>query len=391
MSSSTGWPGMELHPAEDAMASVLRAGIVMPLAEQRGGAELALVHFLAGVERARRGGIFVCYLQQGPLAEWTATEGFPTVVIPSGRLRQPWFALRCIRKLARWLKENRVQVVVSWMPKAHLYVAPAALSIGVPAAWWQHGVPRNRGLDLAVTLLPARRVLACSRAAARAQQRIFGQRAELRTIYPPVDLERLDRIGPREESRARLGLPGDKLIVGIVARLQRWKGVHVLLEAARELLETRPELFFVIVGGPHPLEPDYAASLERRSRELGLTDHVLFSGYQANAARWMAAMDVVVNASFGEPFGMVIIEAMALGKAVVATGLDGPTEIITNGVDGLLVTPGNVGELVGAIRRLIDEPQLRAALGQAGRQRAQSYAVPRFVLEVTNSLQEIAA
>ncbi len=369
----------------------LRAGIVMPLAEQRGGAELALVHYLAGVERPRRRETFVCYLQEGPLAQWSSAAGFPTAVIPSGRLREPWSALRCIYGLSRWLKENGIRVVVSWMPKAHLYAGPAAVLVGVPSMWWQHGVPRNGGLDLAVTLLPARRVLACSQAAARAQRKVFGQRAELLTIYPPVDVEQLGRMGTVQQSRAALGLPGDRLIVGIVARLQRWKGVHIFLEAARELLSKRTDLLFVIVGGAHPLEPDYAASLEQRAHELGLAGRVLFSGYQANAAQWMAAMDVVVNASFGEPFGMVIIEAMALGKAVVATRLDGPTEIITDGADGLLVTPGSVAELAGAVRRLIDEPELRAALGRAGRARAEAYAVPRFVMEVTSSLQEVAA
>lgn len=368
-----------------------RAGIVMPLADQRGGAELALVHYLAGVERSRRSEVFVCYLQEGPLADWTSAAGFRTAIIPSGRLREPWSAARCIYGLSRWLRQNGIRVVVSWMNKAHLYVGPAALLVGVPAVWWQHGVPRNGGLDLAVTLLPARRVLACSDAAARAQRKVFGQRADLRTIYPPVDLELLARIGNAQQSRASLGLPGDRLIVGIVARLQRWKGVHVFLEAARELLSRRSDLLFVVVGGPHPLEPDYALSLERLARELGLADHVLFCGYQANAPQWMSAMDVVVNASFGEPFGMVIIEAMALGKAVVATRLGGPTEIITDGVDGLLVAPGSVAELAGAIRRLLDEPGLRTSLGRAAHGRAQSYAVPRFVLEVTSSLHEIAA
>lgn len=368
-----------------------RAGIVMPLGEQRGGAELALVHFLAGVEPGRRVDFLVCYLQPGPLVEWTRAQGFPTTVIPSGRLREPWSWVRCVRALRRWLKENGIRVVISWMPKGHLYAGPAALLSGVPALWWQHGVPRNRGLDLAVTLLPARGVLACSQAAARAQRRVFGQRAELRTIYPPVDTQLLSRIGPAAESRASLGLPRDKLIVGIVARLQRWKGVHVLLEAARQLLNDREDLYFVVVGGPHPLEPDYAPRLEQQSRQLHLHGHVLFTGQQTNPAQWMAAMDVVVNASFGEPFGMVIIEAMALGKAVIATRLDGPTEIITDSVDGLLVTPGDVPELVAAVRRLLDDPQLRAVLGQAARERAQSYAVPRFVLEVTNSLRELAA
>jgi glycosyltransferase involved in cell wall biosynthesis len=372
-------------------ATALRSGIVMPLAEQRGGAEHALVRFLAGVAPEERHLVHVCYLEEGPLREWTAAEGFPTVVVRSGRLREPWRWLQCIRYLARWMQKNGIRVVVSWMPKAHLYAGPAALLAGVPAIWWQHGVPRNRGLDLAVTLVPARRVLTCSRSAARAQQRIFGQRAELRTIYPPVDLERLRRLEPNPVTRELLGLPPGRVIVGIVARLQRWKGVHVFLEAARQLVAESPELFFLIVGGVHPLEPDYPLSLQRQSRELGLQNHVRFAGYQRDAAPWMAAMDIVVNASFGEPFGMVIIEAMALGKPVVATRLDGPTEIITEGVDGLLVAPGNVPELVQSLRRLIDQPQLRVALGQAGRLRAETYDVPRFVGEVTRSLMEIAA
>lgn len=372
-------------------AVTLRAGIVMPLAEQHGGAEHALVHFLAGLEPNLRRFIHVCYLEEGPLVRWTSAEGFSTVVVRSGRLRQPWSWVQCTGRLVRWLKQNKIQVVISWMPKAHLYVGPAALLADVPAMWWQHGVPRNRGLDLAVTLLPARRVLTCSRAAERAQQRIFGQRAELRTIYPPVDLERLSRIEPTRQSREQLGLPAGKLIIGIVARLQRWKGVHVFLEAARELIVERSELFFLVVGGPHPLEPDYPASLRHQSRELGLQNHVYFSGHQIDAAQWMASMDIIVNASFGEPFGMVIIEAMALGKPVIATRRDGPTEIITDGVDGLLVSPGSVPELVRALRRLIDEPELRVSLGRAGRLRAQTYAVPRFVGEVTESLREIAA
>jgi len=371
--------------------SLLRVGIVMPLAEQRGGAEHALVQFLDGLEANQRGVIHVCYLEDGPLVAWTAAAGFPTIVVRAGRLRQPWSWLRCTRNLVGWLNRNRIQVVVSWMPKAHLYVGPAALRAGVPAIWWQHGVPRNRGLDLAVTLVPARRVLTCSRAAALAQQRILGQRCELRTIYPPVDLERLSQIEPTQQSRERLGLPAGKLIVGIVARLQRWKGVHVFLEAARELIDEKPELLFLVVGGQHPLEPDYVTNLQQQSRDLGLHDHVYFTGHQADAAQWMAAMDIVASASFGEPFGMVIIEAMALGKPVIATRLGGPTEIITDGVDGLLVSPGNVAELVQALRRLIDEPGLRVTLGQAGRMRAQIYAVPRFVGEVTESLREIAA
>lgn len=370
--------------------SPLRVGIVMPLAEQRGGAELALMHYLAGIEPALRADFHVCYLEDGPLAQWTSSRGFPTLVLHSGRVRQAFAWARCVGALRRWLTVNRLQVVVSWMTKAHLYVGPAALIAGVPAVWWQHGVPRSRGFDLAATLLPARLVLTCSNAAADAQARVFGQRARLRTIYPPVDLEYLARSERAGVSRQELGLPGGKLIVGIVARMQRWKGIHVLLDAARELAAANGSLFFVVVGGVHSLEPAYAEGLRAQVRDLGLESCVHFTGHQSDPARWMAQMDIVVSASLGEPFGMVIVEAMALGKAVIATRTGGPLEIIRDGVDGLLVTPGAVAELVQAVRRLAADPPLRVALGARARARAQAYAVPRFVSEVMSSLQEIA-
>jgi glycosyltransferase involved in cell wall biosynthesis len=365
-----------------------RIGIVMPLAEQRGGAEVALLHFLAGCAPAQRDAVRVCFLEHGPLAEQTAALGFKTAVIPSGRMRQPLQWARCVAALRTWLRANDVEIALSWMAKAHLYVGPAALLAGVPAAWWQHGLPTSRGVDLLATLIPARRILACSNAAAAAQRRIWSQRAELRTIYPPIDLPKLRAAPSRDAARERLGLPAGRLVVGIVARLQRWKGVHVLLEAASELVRDAEPPYFVVVGGEHAFEKGYAEEVRRRATELGLQEHVLFAGHQANSAEWMAAMDIVVNASFGEPFGMTIIEAMALGKAVIATRLAGPLEIVTDGVDGLLVEPGNAAELSRALRKLIADPRLRHDLGVAAAERVARYDVPRFVAEITQSLAE---
>ncbi len=361
----------------------------MPLAEQRGGAEAALLHFLAGVPLEHRHDVHVCFLESGPMADSAAELGFPTTVIGAGRLRQPVQWARCVRALRSWLQDNGLQIALSWMSKAHLYAGPAALLAGVPAVWWQHGLPANRGVDLLATLIPARRILTCSNAAAAAQRKVWSQRAELRTIYPPIDLLALRLTPSQRAARERLGLPPAKIVIGIVARLQRWKGVHVLLEAARELVRKFDGLQFIVVGGVHALEADYAEQLELHVRELGLTSHVLLAGHQSNPSEWLSAMDIVVSASLGEPFGMVIVEAMALGKPVIATRLAGPLEIVTDGVDGLLVAPGSVPELGAALTRLIDDPRLRERLGAAARARANRYDLPRFVAEVTQSLHEV--
>jgi glycosyltransferase involved in cell wall biosynthesis len=277
--------------------------------------------------------------------------------------------------------------VLSWLAKAHVYAGPAALAAGVPAVWWQHGLP-SRGIDRLATWIPACRILACSNAAARAQQALGARRADLRTIYPPVDFRLVARAPTQAEARTKLGLPTAGLIVGIVARLQRWKGIDVLLDAARLWLREGADVFFVVVGGRHSLEPDYELEVKRRAHELGVGDRVRFTGHCTNVMDWLAAMDIVVNASFGEPFGMTIVEAMALGKAVVATRVGGPLEIVTDGVDGLLVPPGDAAALAAALSRLADAG-LRRRLGSAARERATVYALPRFVAEVNDALREV--
>jgi glycosyltransferase involved in cell wall biosynthesis len=104
----------------------------------------------------------------------------------------------------------------------------------------------------------------------------------------------------------------------------------------------------------------------------------------------MQALDVVVNASVGpEPFGTTIIEAMALGKAVVATRQGGPLSIVSDGKDGILVPPGDPAAMASAILDLIEHVDLRNALGEAGRQRAQLFNSDRLAAELARHLGEV--
>jgi glycosyltransferase involved in cell wall biosynthesis len=154
--------------------------------------------------------------------------------------------------------------------------------------------------------------------------------------------------------------------------------MHVLVEAMSPLLRSYPNARCVLVGGPHALEPDYPAFLAERIRALGLGHQVFLTGPQQNVPEWMQAMDVVVHASDREPFGMVIVEAMALGKPVVAGAAGGPTEIVADGVTGLLSPYGDAAALAAAIRRYLDDPALARRLGAAGRERAQQFSTERF-------------
>ncbi len=370
----------------------MKVAIVMTLAHQRGGAELALQHLLRANRRASRVEYTLGFLEEGPMVDEAEALGYRVRVFEAGRLRQLQRYARTVLSLAAWLRREQVQMTLSWMSKAHLYAAPAARLAGSPAVWWQHGVPEAGWLDLCATRLPARAVFCCSIAAQQAQQQLSPPRPTW-VIYPAVDLERFDpeRLPTPAEARVQLGLPTHGPLIGILARLQRWKGLHVFLESAARVLQVYPEAQFVILGDPHFSEPDYLTELIEQARQARISEQVHFAGYQTEIPLWMQALDVVVNASVGpEPFGMTIIEAMALSKSVVATRQGGPLEIISDGKDGLLVQPDDAGALASAILHLIEHADSRRVIGKSARQRAQQFSTDRFVTEMARHLAEAA-
>ncbi len=368
-----------------------RCTIVMPLAEQRGGAEsmlLQLVHHGRGLGFDWR----IVFLEDGPMVADCRAAGVPATVVPAGRLREIHRYAASVTRLARELRHRRPDVVVGWMTKAQLYAGPAARLAGTPAVWCQQGMASRRsGLDRAATALPARGVVAVSQAVGRAQ-RALRPRRPVKVVYPGVDLERFDqgRLPPPADARARLELPAEGGLVGIVARLQRWKGVHLLLEALPDVIGRHQDVHCVVVGGVHELEPDYEPALRRTVADLGLEGRVIFAGRQPEVELWIQAMDVVVNASADEPFGLTIVEAMALGKPVVAAASGGPLEIIHDAVDGLLVPQGDARGLASAVVRLLADPELAGRLGQAAQRRAGEFSSRRYAVRFAEAVRDLA-
>jgi glycosyltransferase involved in cell wall biosynthesis len=181
--------------------------------------------------------------------------------------------------------------------------------------------------------------------------------------------------------RLRLGLPAGRPLIAVVAVLERRKGHRVLLEALGRLkAEGFSPMPVVALGGDGPLRGE----LERQARENGLQDEVLFLGWVSDHFSLFNAADVVALPSIGyEDFPNVTLEAMSLGKAVLATRVGGVEEQLVDGESGLLAAPGSVEELAGALSRLLGDPALRQRLGARARTRFEerftdSAAVERY-------------
>jgi glycosyltransferase involved in cell wall biosynthesis len=357
----------------------VRALVVMPVGTQRGGSEVQLQQL---VEHRAEAGIepTIAFLRPGPMVDWAREHGVRAVALDAGRVRQPRKLGRAVRGLIRLAQQEHSQVVIGWMAKGQIYGGLAALGAHLPSVWLQPGLPHGvAAMDRVATFLPAKLVITVSRNVDRAQRGLVPRRRTA-IVYPAVDTERFDtrRTGDERSARVRLGLPEDVPIFGSVGRLDRWKGFHILLDAVPSILERHPDARFVLVGGPHELDPSYATELEDQAAGLGLDGQVLLVGQKPNPEDWIQAMDVFVHTSHDEPFGMVVIEAMALGKPVVASAEGGPTEVITPGIDGLLSPYGDQRGLVSAILRLLDHDELRRTIGQAAERRAQDFTVQRF-------------
>ncbi len=368
----------------------LKVLIIMPLAEQRGGSEVALLQLLkSGQGLGVRWSVI--FLEDGPMVADAAACGVQSRVVPAGRLRQPHHMLAAVLKIARILSREKFDLVFSWMTKAHLYGGPAGMLARVPAMWFQLGLPDPRGwLDRCATAIPARGILACSHATAAAQTALNPAR-QVRAVHLGVEVSRFDpeRVAAKDDARRELGLPLAVPIVGIVGRLQTWKGIHVLINAMPAILQEFPAARCVVVGGVHDLEPDYPAFLQQRIDALNLSNVVTMAGLQRNIPEWISAMDVFVHASDNEPFGLVVIEGMAMAKPIVAGSGFGPAEIITPGVDGFLTPFGDSAALADAVLRYLRDPATGRSMGQAARRRALDFSVERYAENLVSAIREL--
>lgn len=362
----------------------MRIVVTVPWTERLGGAEELLWTFLRSVDRPRIEPTIV-FFAAGQFEGEVAGLGFPTVVVEAGRMRQLGKAAATVRGLAAVLRQERAELLLDWSAKTHLYGAPAAVLAGMGGrtTWWQHSIPGGGWLDRLAASMPARAVLCSSEAAATAQRRLWPRRHAV-SVAPGTDAPVTRGDG------ASLDIPAGRLVVGIVGRLQPWKRQDLVIRAVAALAETGVDAHALVVGGDaYGLSPEYGPSLRALAGKLA-PGRVTFTGQVADTAPYMSAMDVLVNASAEEPFGLVLIEAMALGTPVVAFDAGGPAEIVEHGVSGLLVRGDPERALVAALSSLAKDPSLRLRFGREGHGRwAGHYTAEAFAERLTSQLERL--
>ena len=197
-------------------------------------------------------------------------------------------------------------------------------------------------------------------------------------IHSGVDLRtfRADLYQP-SETKALLGIPPEMTVVGTVGRLTPVKGQEVLIRAASELIRHGEKIFLVLLG-----DGELRRDLEELSLRLDIAEYVRFLGWRPDVARVMAVCDIFCLPSRNEGMGKVLVEAMAMGKPIIASSIGGIPDIVRSEENGLLVPVGDAAAWAEAIARLCGDPERRRRMGDAGMQMAPRYSAEEMIKRI---------
>jgi glycosyltransferase involved in cell wall biosynthesis len=356
-----------------------------------GGGEIALLNLLTHFDRDQMTPV-VAVFSDGPLVPRLRNAGIETLIFPLGEkvtgfrkdnlgssgwalVKAAASSIAFIWQLASLIRRQRVQLVHTNSLKSDLLGGIAARLAGVKVVWHV----RDR---IAEDYLP-RRVVHVFRFLCRIipHHIITISQATLRTIIPDPNKNAATRALAARTHVVYDGTPLVELartprainplqVVGLVGRLSRWKGQHIFLHAAALVLQQFKNVRFQIIGDALFSEQDYALEVKHLATTLNLHDHVEFTGFRSDVASLIAQLDILVHASItGEPFGQVVIEAMAAAKPVIATNGGGIPEIVVDRVTGILVPMGDAVQMADAILSLLHSPHEIVKMGNYGRAR----------------------
>jgi glycosyltransferase involved in cell wall biosynthesis len=344
-----------------------------------GGAERDLIALLSRLDRGIWHPAIACP-GTGSLREVALAQDVPTysVNLPPWRkvssLVSRYAAVRRLRKLLADVQPALVHVNdLWWVP--HTVRAVAGLSHRIPiiAHVRQEAQPRK------VSQYALDRVDYVVAVSHQVKQGLLTGGVSpnrVRTLYSGVDCSGMVSSEGNHDIRAQHGIPREALLIGTIANLLPLKGYEVMLDALPTILAAMPTVHYLAIGGGGA---EYCARLKAITVERGIAERVHFAGFQESVGSYLSALDLYVHPSLKEAFGLAVVEAMAMGKAVVATTVGGLPEVVAQGETGLLVPSGDAESLAETVVSLLQDPVRRERMGRNGKARVQE----QFSLDVS--------
>ena len=355
------------------------------------GAEVQLLSLMRYLARLPEFECSVILFNEGRLAEELRKLPVSLTVISE----QTFSPMGIAYRLAKALRKIRPDVVHTHKYKDSFIGTLVARSLGIPyVVRIVHGLPepfmglRNAKMvaytaaDRLMTGWFVDRVVAVSSDIEKVLIGMYGSN-RVSCIHNGIDLEAVRVTTSREAFRRKWQIPEDAVVIGTVGRLVPVKGHAILLDATRILQASIGNVALVLVGDG-PLRKD----LEANAKRLGLEKSVIFAGQQDQSYDFMNMMDVFVLPSLHEGIPMVVLEALALQRPVVATRVGGIPEVIEHGQTGFLAEPSDASSLARLLQRLVEDLPMAVSIGKAGRTRVEEKFTARTMAGKTAELYE---
>jgi L-malate glycosyltransferase len=335
----------------------------------------------------------------GPLADRLKAADVDVAAIPGtdGSLKlHAWHTARgatrvgtAARRLRRIVRAVDPDVVHANTIRSGLICAPVALLGGPPLVTYVRDcLPPGRFAALALRAVDRASTTVVSNSAhTRASLGVESARSRRMVVHSPVDLRRFDPAqAGRQSARMSLGLEPGAVALGVVAQLTPWKGQDDAIRIVAGLRELGIDARLLLAGSAKFVSGAtrhdnlaYVRRLEALAAEKGLGGAVRFLGEQEDVPALLSALDLLLVPSWEEPFGRVVVEAMAMGIPVAATSVGGPAETITPGLDGVLLPPRRPSAWTERLAELIRDRTELARLGSRGRRRAADFSTDAHV------------
>ncbi len=350
-----------------------------------GGAEASLLETIQVLPRDRFTPL-AALPAPGPLADRLKALNVPVFFLPFRRFRKTLNPVSLLAaalnilgtafRLAQIIRRERIDLVHANSATAHLVGGLAAGWTGIPCIWHCRDLVDLGALEPWLAR-KATAIIAISDAVSRHLQR-KQPIDQVETIFNAMDAAAFEARAGGVNPRPEWGMNAGHYVVGMAGQFVPWKRHDLFLRAAARIAAAIPEARFVIAGGAlFDADSTVEAGVVRLVRDLGLEGKVMLAGHRDDMAAVLKALDVLVHPAEREPLGRVILEALALGKPVVAVNAAGPAEILADGAGGVLVPPDDAAALADAVIGLRRDPPRAAALGEAGRRRVLAGFSPR--------------
>lgn len=338
-----------------------------------GGVETVLVTLAAGRHLCpeMEPEFAVCF--EGRQADELRATGARVHVLGPARVSRPWTVLRARRALARVIREGGFDAVDCHQPWVFGLFGGVVVRSGATAVWHYHNSTAGGWVERlgrrhkpAVLIAPSKYTL----------QSVSGEYPGVRTAVFHNPLPQSVTSSPplsgteRAAVRSDLNTAPDEVVIFQASRVEKGKGTDLALRALGAIRDV-PGWRFWLAGGPQrPSEMEYYDEIKQIAHDEGIWDRVTFLGPRSDVPRLMRSADVYLQANRGaESFGLSFLEASYSGLPVVTSDLGGAKDIV-DASTGVLVQPGDVAGIAGALRRLIADPKLRCELGARGNLKA---------------------